>query len=272
MNNVYFFIDGSALTAQIRQLQRAEPLFRDRKLCPKELLRVIMYSLSELHGRSYKRAVFYFPRGDEAAVEKFIAVPDHNRPGVVRDLHFKFCGHKLKKSAEFDKFVEENVPTKFQDRFQKSEKGIDIEMCCDALRLASTGKLERLFLLTNDGDNVPLCRALKEFGSNISILHLSEATPPNADLVRESDSYDVVPKTALNLMFVPVPAAEPAEPILPHLAEESPTADGAQPESEKPDIEPSAMTIEPEAMVKPSTSGGAADSEALDDDEPKGTA
>lgn len=37
MNN-YFYIDGSALTAQIRQLQRADPSFVGRKLCPKHYI------------------------------------------------------------------------------------------------------------------------------------------------------------------------------------------------------------------------------------------
>lgn len=81
MNNNYFFIDGSALTAQIRQLQRAEPSYRGRKLCPREYLRYLMRTLTELHGASYKRAVLYFPVGDEAAIEEFVVVPDHKKPG-----------------------------------------------------------------------------------------------------------------------------------------------------------------------------------------------
>ena len=145
MNANYFFIDGSALTAQIRQLRRAEPVYRARKLCPLEFINHFMMWLRELHGGSYKRATFYFPQGDEAAVEEYLRMPNHRQPGEIRDLQFKFCGHKLKKSAEFDKFVEETVPTKFQSRFSKSEKGIDIEICCDALRLASSSRVENSF-------------------------------------------------------------------------------------------------------------------------------
>jgi|SRR6266852_1212576 len=254
MNANYFFIDGSALTAQIRQLQRAEPTYRERKLCPREFLTHFMMSLQHLHGGSYKRATVYFPQGDEAAVGEYLRMPDHQHPGEIRDLHFKFCGQKLKKSAEFDKFVEESVPSKFQSRFAKSEKGIDIEMCCDALRLASAARLERLFLLTNDGDFIPLCRTLKEFGSNISILHLSAATAPNAELLREADSYDVVSTNALNAMFFPPPVE--GAPVLGEsggFTREGEVALSAEePTSEKPETEPSDLKIveDPEAPDK----------------------
>jgi uncharacterized LabA/DUF88 family protein len=199
----YFYIDGSALTAQIRQLRRAEPSFVGRKLCPRRFIAYLIHALTDLHGRSYKRITFYFPKGDETAIQDYLDMPDHKRPSEVRDMNFKFCGHKLKKSAEFEKFVEESVPTKFHDRFAKSEKGIDIEICCDALKLASASRIERLFLLSNDGDFIPLCRTLKEFGANISIIHLSDVVPPNGDLLREADSYDVVPAAALQEMFLP---------------------------------------------------------------------
>jgi uncharacterized LabA/DUF88 family protein len=205
MNGVYFFIDGSALTAQIRQLRREDASFKDRRLCPRRFVRHFMNALLELHQGSYKRVTFYFPIGDEAAVEEYIIVPDHKKPGEVRDLHFKFCGQKLKKSAEFSEFVETAVPSKFQDRFSKSEKGIDIEICCDAFKLASASQLERLFLLTNDDDFIPFCRMIKEFGANISIIHLSGTVNRNISLLREADSYDVVPEQELQQIFLPVP-------------------------------------------------------------------
>jgi uncharacterized LabA/DUF88 family protein len=204
MNANYFFIDGSALTAQIRQLRREDPSFKDRKLCPKLLLHYFMVSLPELHGGSYKRVTFYFPIGDEAAIEEYLIIPDLKKPGEVRDMYFKFCGQKLKKSAEFREFVETKVPTKFQDRFSKSEKGIDIEICCDAFKLASSSRLERLFLLTNDDDFIPFCRAIKEYGANISIIHLSDTVNRNVSLLREADSYDVVQKKELQRIFLPL--------------------------------------------------------------------
>ena len=243
----YFSIDGSALTSQIRQLQRADPSFAGRKLCPRRFIAHLIRALPELHGRTYKRITFYFPKGDEAAIEAYLDMPDHRRPSEIRDMHFKFCGEKLKKSAEFEKFVEENVPAKFQARFAKSEKGIDIEMCCDALKLASASRIDRLFLFSNDGDFIPFCRTLKEFGANISIIHLSDVVPPNGDLLREADSYDVIPVTALQEMFVPQPEA-PQLALDPAIAatvekptEENKTAPSTA--SDKPDAAPSDLKI-----------------------------
>jgi NYN domain-containing protein len=143
--------------------------------------------------------------------------------------------------------VEEHVPSKFQSRFAKSEKGIDIEMCCDALRLASAARLERLFLFTNDGDFIPLCRTLKEFGTNISILHLSAATPPNTELLREADSYDIVAKDAFDAMFFPAAHTE-SELIsggTSDLVREGEVAspDAVEPVSEKPETEPSDLKM-----------------------------
>jgi uncharacterized LabA/DUF88 family protein len=121
----------------------------------------------------------------------------------VRDVHFKYCGEKLKGTDAFKKFVKENVPEKWMHFVSKSEKGIDIEICCDALRLAAIGKIDRLFLLTNDSDFIPLCRTLKDFGVNVSLVHLSDIKPPNQSLLEHCDSYDVIKRESLNSIFTP---------------------------------------------------------------------
>jgi uncharacterized LabA/DUF88 family protein len=244
MRDNYFFIDGSALTAQIRQLRREDSSFRGRKLCPKLLIGYFMTALYELHENAYKRVTFYFPVGDETSVEEYLVVPDHKTPGEIRDLHFRFCGQKLKKSTEFKEFVETTVPPKFRAHFAKSEKGIDIEICCDAFKLARASRLDRLFLFTNDDDFIPFCRTIKEFGANISIIHLSDTVTRNVSLLREADSYDVVPTLELQRMFLPI--ADVA----------IPPASIPEPESNtsalKPDTIPSDMAVDaPAAVVQP---------------------
>jgi len=228
MNANYFFIDGSALSAEIRVIRRVDPKFESRKLCPILLLRYFMRNLSDLHGNSYKRATFYFPTDDEVNVAKHVAIPDHSNPGEIRDLHFKYCGQKLKRTKDFNEFVETQVPDKFRNHFSKSEKGIDIEMCCDAFKLASSARLDRLFLLTNDEDFVPFCRAIKEFGANISIIHLWDDKRRNISLLREADSYDVVADSQLHEVFLP--KGDPFAPAKPFSESDS---------NQKPDAEPS---------------------------------
>src|SRR4029450_3303816 len=96
-------------------------------------------------------------------------MPEFHKLGLVRDIHFT-----LKRSAEFVAFVEHAVPNKWCDRFSKSEKGVDIEICCEAFKLLRSSQIERLFLFTNDDDFLPLIRTLKEFGANVCIVHLTE--------------------------------------------------------------------------------------------------
>jgi uncharacterized LabA/DUF88 family protein len=234
MHANYFFIDGSSLCSQIRRLRKTDNAFLGRKLDPVAFINHFLSACADLIGGGYKRATFYFPKGDEVAAGEYIEMPQFRKPGAVRDLHFKFCGQKLKGSTEFNKLVEEFIPPKFQDRVSKSEKGVDIEISCDALKLASASRLDRLFLFTNDDDFAPLCRTLKEFGANVSLIHLFERINPNESLLAETDSYDVVPAGALERMFVvsPVELEEPSQPAA-ELADEPEDTpqETAQPES-----------------------------------------
>src|SRR5882724_3502824 len=112
----YFFIDGSALGAQIRVLRKKQPSFQGHLLVATSLISYFSASLRVLGAYEFKRAVFYFPKGDEVAVNELLVLPDFKKPGTVRDIYFKFCGQKLKRSADFTEFVETKVPAKWRDR------------------------------------------------------------------------------------------------------------------------------------------------------------
>lgn len=234
MEKNYFLIDGSALQAQIRHLWRTKFIPNKSRLLVQKFIDRILVETMGLHRGSYKRAVFYFPSGDEESVDRHLIVPDFGKPREARDTTFKFCGQKLKKSAEFEEFVEKDVPDKWKSRFSKSEKGIDIEICCDAFKLASFGSVERIFLLTNDDDFVPFCRVIKDFGCNVSIIHLTDLIPPNASLVREADSYDAIPTDQLTTLFEGGEAGEL----------ETDLADLVEGASLKPDAEASALVVD----------------------------
>jgi uncharacterized LabA/DUF88 family protein len=115
-----------------------------------------MPEMREFMGSGYKRAVFFFPFGDRQ-IEEYLDVPDATTPGLVRDVSFKYCGEKLARSSEYDAWLE-TVPEQFRDRCQRSEKGVDVQICCDASQLAAMGHISRLFLSTNDSDFIPLLR------------------------------------------------------------------------------------------------------------------
>lgn len=201
MDQNYYFIDGSALLAQIRTLWKKESIYNWRRLDPLKFIKHLVFSFPELGSANYKRAEFYFPVGEQN-METYLLMPKSTTPGLVRDVHFKNCGEKLDRSSAYEEWLE-TVPSQWKDRCVKSEKGVDIEICCDALRLASLGKMDRLFLLTNDRDFIPLCKTLKDFGVNISLIHLSKFTNPNKLLIDECDSYDLLRPEYLEQIFEP---------------------------------------------------------------------
>ncbi|MFA5966968.1 MAG: NYN domain-containing protein [Patescibacteria group bacterium] len=200
MDQNYYFIDGSALLAQVRTLWKKEPAFNWRRLDPLKFIKHLAFSYPDLGSANYKRAEFFFPSGEQN-IETYLLTPEITAPGLVRDVHFKYCGEKLDRSVAYEKWLEEEVPPQWRDRCVKSEKGVDIEICCNALRLASMGKMDRLFFFTNDRDFIPLCKTLKDFGTNVSLIHLSKHTNPNKQLIDECDSYDVLKEDYLNNIF-----------------------------------------------------------------------
>lgn len=218
----YLFFDGSSLIAQIRTLWRTKPQFNSRRLRPLGLVEFLVsgagsaslidfvekrgFSEFFREGLPYKRAVFYFASGD-SQIETYVEIPTVTTPGLVRDVSFKYCGKKLPRSSEFDEWVEQHVPDKFSDRVSRTEKGVDIQICCDALHLAAAGHVDRLFLLTNDYDFVPLCERLKDVAANASLMRLP-GRPVNSDLAAACDGYYEVPENALDRFFAP-PAQTP---------------------------------------------------------------
>ena len=199
MDQNYYFIDGSSLLAQVRTLWKKEEIFNWRRLDTLQFIRFLTISFPDLGSATYKRAEFYFPIGEQN-LETYLLMPKNTEPGLIRDVHFKYCGEKLDRSAAYETWLE-SVPLQWKDRCVKSEKGVDIEICCDALRLASLGKMDRLFLLTNDRDFIPLCKTLKDFGVNVSLIHLSKFTNPNKLLIEECDSYDLLRPELLEQIF-----------------------------------------------------------------------
>lgn len=223
-DNNYLFFDGSSLIAQIRTLWR-ETKFKSCRLDPLALVEFLTSGLGSSSlidftqvrsgdagyfrkGLPYKRAVFYFADGDSQIAE-FLELPDATIPRLVRDVNFKYCGKKLPRSSKYDEWVE-TVPPEFQERITRSEKGVDVQICCDALQLAAAGHVDRIFLMTNDSDFIPLCDKLKFFGANISLIQLP-GRAVNNDLAAACDSYYEIPQTALDRLFKSaIPKSAPA--------------------------------------------------------------
>ena len=202
LDKTYFFVDGSSLIADIKQIQKSNPELINKKL---SIVNFVEYFTSNrferLVGSGYKRFTVYFVNNDER-INKYFILPNVSNPGEVEDVYVKYCGKRIKGSKSAYKWLEsKNPPKSVFEIINKSEKAVDTQICCDALSLSCYDRLDRLFLYTNDFDYSPLCEELKRNGSNISLFRLSKRNI-NTELVKHCDSFSVVAPNDLGALFV----------------------------------------------------------------------
>ncbi|MBA7572319.1 hypothetical protein ES708_14098 [subsurface metagenome] len=200
--NNYFFVDGSSLINEVVSIKKSEKELASKRLDITRFYKSFVGDrLFTLHGGIYKRFVVYFVVHENRIAENII-IPSFHKPGEVEDLQIIYCGKKIRGGSAIDSWISQhNPPSNVLERLNKSEKAVDTRICCDALQLASYGRLDRLFIYTNDYDFVPLCQTLKSLGANISLFRLQEKKI-NKNLVQECDSFSVVPEDQLSSLFV----------------------------------------------------------------------
>ena len=198
--NNYFFVDGSALLGDIRRARIDLTCNGRFSLRPFAEYFCGNY-FTQFHGGYYKRFSFYFVSDDER-LRSNVELPDVTQPGDVSDLRIEYCGKRINQFEKAKLWLEENRAPEFvRECLYRSEKGVDTQICCDALQLAASGKLDRLFLYTNDFDFVPLCRTLRQLGANINLFRLRSAGT-NAELASECDAFHVMDDAYLRSCFV----------------------------------------------------------------------
>lgn len=202
MENIYFFIDGSALLSDISKIISKHPELQGKKFNPVKFARLfhLDYNLEKYHQRNYNRVTFYFTNNDER-VKELIVIPEYNASGIVEDLEIKYCGKKVRKIQKAHNWLEKNdAPDYVLDSLYRSEKAVDSQICCDSLVLLSQNKLSRLFLYTNDYDFIPLCKTLKSLGSNVNLIKLND-NRLNKDLIKEFDGFNCFEKEEILRLF-----------------------------------------------------------------------
>jgi len=200
--NTYFFVDGSSLLADISRINKTKPIVSDKKFSISTFYLHFSRNRKYQHlvGNGYRRFSIYFVNGENRIDNKLI-IPDFREPNKIEDFNINYCGKKMEGSRKVDKWLADNNPPQFmKDRFHKSEKAVDTQICCDALQLAANKKLDRLFLYTNDYDFMPLIDVLKNMGVNISLFRLIQDNV-NSELVNNFDSFSVPDEKALIDMF-----------------------------------------------------------------------
>jgi uncharacterized LabA/DUF88 family protein len=199
MDNNYFFIDGSCLLGDIKRLKSSIE-FKNKKFNIDNFYQHFSTHYRQF-GSGYRRFTIYFVNGENRIKDQLI-LPNFKLPNQIEDFHVKYCGKKISGTKRVETWVNKSNPPRYvMDRFNKSEKAVDTQICCDALQLAAVNRLDRLFLYTNDYDFMPLIEVLKALGVNVSLIKLS-STAVNKDLVENSDSFCVPDKAQLKTMFV----------------------------------------------------------------------
>jgi uncharacterized LabA/DUF88 family protein len=199
--NNYFFVDGSALLSDI-DMTRKDRAFKGKRLHIERFCSSFTDTrLKTLHGGAFKRFTLYFAKND-TRIKEYLDIPDICVPDTMLDIQIKECGKKLQKGSRVDTWITNtNPPNYILERLHKSEKAVDTQICCDALLLAGFGRIDRLFLYTNDFDFIPLCQTLKSIGVNVSLIRINQKSI-NKNLRRECDSLSVIPKEQLIKFFV----------------------------------------------------------------------
>lgn len=204
-HNVYFFIDGGALFADIAALKDDDEFYMGKQLSLGKLVAHCVYHDPELHtlcGGSFRRVALYVAVGDARLKRDIQVPPDRAR----RDFGVEPCGGKLNKDvARAEEWLTKaNAPDYVTNLLGRREKGVDTQICCDALTLAATGKLDRLLLYTNDSDFVPLCRALRQLGCNVTLYRLPTPRTVNKTLASACDGYaELSPRREVQGLFHP---------------------------------------------------------------------
>lgn len=202
MENNYFFVDGSALLADVARFQRSH---REYEICKLDIVKFANYftgrDFEEFHSGAYRRFVLYFV-SDDPRVGEMLKCPDPAKPGSISDMHLEYCGKRISRFKKVNDWLEsKNAPQYVRECLYRSEKAVDTQICCDALQLAAMGRLDRLFLYSNDFDFVPLCRTLRQLGCNINLFRLYDSKV-NKSLAQECDAYHVMEETVIKNCFV----------------------------------------------------------------------
>jgi len=183
----YISIDGTCLLFQVLELRRKKVVPAKSKLNLDKFVQVMQNSWDP-EGYRMLRAVCYFKQNDDR-IDKLLKIPDFNVPGQKNRLQIEECGINIKDTLSDKDLLK--LPTEKRDVFPRGEKGLDIQLTCDALTFISTGKISSIALLVNDRDYVPLFKSAQLLGANIYLSALHSKIKVREELIKYSDRYIV---------------------------------------------------------------------------------
>lgn len=134
------------------------------------------------------------------------------------------------------------------------QKGVDTRLVLDSYKLALTGRLDRLYLLTGDDDVTEAVTEVQDLGVSVMLLTVAGArAATSANLLRAVDeSHELGRDWLADRLFIKPPPAPPADP-----AKADPAAESGEPTPGEadPDGTASGETASDETPVPPGLPG-----------------
>jgi uncharacterized LabA/DUF88 family protein len=208
-NRGYFIIDGSHLLMAIRKIWIDRPEFKGRKLNVGKLATEMIWLWGQ-YVKSSVRVIFYFKK-DDHRIDELLEIPKSFEPGKQDHWQIKKCG------ISFSSLPQEEIlklDEQYHDLIPRGEKGLDIKLACDALKLVMFGKADNLVFLVNDRDYIPLIESIQELGANTYLTALDSIRPVQKQLSEHFDMFLTL-DSRLGSMFeeLQVPSATAVEDI-----------------------------------------------------------
>lgn len=185
MSRNIFFIDGTALIYDVIKLWEFDGLYKSKTLDLKRFSKVLEKRGSKF-GNEFVRAHFYFGKRDTRTT-KYVKLPDHRIPGEIDHIRIDYCENFDSNGVPPDERAK--LSPKFADRFPKQEKGLDVQLVCDATNYALRNAADNYFFVIRDRDYIPLCRLLREVGKNVYLISSSIRIPVPEEILTEVDYY-----------------------------------------------------------------------------------
>jgi uncharacterized LabA/DUF88 family protein len=195
-DRAYSLIDGSHLFASISELWRTKQEYKDLKID----ISILSYFLLQTWRRylgSHVRDIYYFKKQD-SRLTKMLYIPDTRTPNQKDHWQIKECGQSITSIPDEEL---QKLDPKYRDQFRRAEKGLDIQLACDAMSLVTSGRATNLVFLVNDRDFVPLFEAIQRVGANTYLTALHSSLHIAKELADLADKYLTLDDN-LNAIFI----------------------------------------------------------------------
>lgn len=196
-------VDGSHLFASIAQVWRDRPELKQNKLKIDELTTALHTVWYPYTGPAI-RTVYYFKKGDKR-LKEMLEIPSSSSPKMKSHWLINECAESVTSIPDHEL---NKLSPKYRDQFHKAEKGLDMELACDALQLVADRRVDSIVFFVNDRDYIPLFRAIQRLGANSYLSALDSKQPIQKDLAKLADLYQTLENNINDIFGYVAPPVE----------------------------------------------------------------